>query len=122
MAPETYEKTGENGTIAGLVNRVIAHGPTALTDAEMAELREDLRVASEKSRNEYHERTGRSLPNPGPRDVLTVWVEAMQGIPDYFKNPGDWFIVHTIIPEIMSPPMPLPLMSELRRGTRLTSK
>ena len=88
----------------------------------MAKLREDLRVASEKIRSEYHARTDRSLPNRGPRDVLTVWVEAIQGIPDYFKNPGDWFIVHTVIPEIMSPPMSLPLMSELRRGTRLTSK
>ena len=102
------------------MNRVIAAGPTALTDAEMAELREDLRVATEKIRSEYAERTGRRLANPGPRDVLTVWVEAMQAIPDYFKNPGDWFIVHTVIPEIMSPPMPLPLMSELRRGTHLT--
>jgi hypothetical protein len=24
---------------------------------------------------------------------------------DYFKNPGDWVIVHTVIPEIMSSPM-----------------
>ena len=69
MAPETYEKTGENGTIVARVNRVIADGPTALTDAEMAELREDLRVACEKIRSEYHERTGRVLANPGPRGV-----------------------------------------------------
>ena len=121
MAPEIDEKNGENGTIVARVNRVISDGPTALTDAAMAKLREDLRVATEMIRSEYHERTGRRLANLGPRDVLTVWVEAMQGIPDYFKNPGDWLIVHTVIPEIMSPPMSLPLMRELRRDTTLIS-
>lgn len=104
---EVHPPTYPPGSIADRMQRAVATEPPFLSDQEMEQLRADIKVATEEFLSDYPRPHLRGMPPAPPiRDVLDVWIDAIKLQDRYEQHPGDYFVVHKIIPELRHPQGP----------------
>lgn len=104
---EAQAPTYPAGSIAERMQRAVANEPPFLSDAEMEKLRTDIESATAAFLSDYPPPHLRGMPPAPPiRDVLDVWIDAIKEGDRYEKHPGDFFVVHKVIPELLNPQGP----------------
>lgn len=101
---ELQGSTDSRRDFAARMERAISTGANPLSDEELEQLRSDIRVFVEEFLAGY---PGPNLigmpPAPAIRDVLDVWIDISKSEYRYQTHPGDYFVVHKIIPELLYP-------------------